>query len=546
MKRPVVWLLTAGMLCSASAWAGFPAGRTMKGYLAQRSGEYAGAIEQYKAALKEDPESVELRLRLVRLFTVFGEVDQAIRTLDDGLVKRPGDPDLLLMKAKTLTMAGRSAEAADTAAEAAEKGGSGKAYGLAIRLLQGTGRPERALELAQKWVAAAPSDADAHSQYGYVLEMTNRVEEAEKSYRKALDLKPGNTQIMDALAGTLAGSGKRDEAIKLYRSVVEANPHEVDARLSLAELLMDAGQPQKARELLAESEKWVRGPALSYLRMGLLYLEVGDPEGALRVIESIPELERDERAWFFLGAARLGMEKFDQAIEAFERISPTSALYVEGLIRRSQALRESGRGEQAVSILKTWLAEHGEDLEATLALSALLQSLERQQEAADLLQAYLVARDPKDTRLYFALGAVYDKLGDSDKSIAFMRKVLELDPKHAHALNYIGYSYADRGINLDEAEKLTRQAVELLPDNGYILDSLGWVFFKQKRYAEARDTLEKALKMSADDPVIWEHLGDVYLALGDKAKAKEAYGKAIAIKPDTPGVKDKLDGLEGR
>ena len=108
------------------------------------------------------------------------------------------------------------------------------------------------------------------------------------------------------------------------------------------------------------------------------------------------------------------------------------------------------------------------------------------------------------------------KLNRFEESIKSMEKVLDIDPQNADALNFIGYSYADRGIHLDEAEQMIVQALKIKPDNGYILDSLGWVHFKKNKYDSALKHLKRALELLPDDPNIMEHLGDVYLKIGQE------------------------------
>ncbi len=127
--------------------------------------------------------------------------------------------------------------------------------------------------------------------------------------------------------------------------------------------------------------------------------------------------------------------------------------------------------------------------------------------------------DPDQAELYFRLGALLDKLGQKRESIQQLKTALKLDPFHALALNYLGYTYAERGTNLDEAEDLIKRALKVRPNDGYIIDSLGWVYFKKKKYDEALVELEKAWKLVPNDPVIGEHLGDVYFkkALWEKA-----------------------------
>jgi tetratricopeptide (TPR) repeat protein len=127
-----------------------------------------------------------------------------------------------------------------------------------------------------------------------------------------------------------------------------------------------------------------------------------------------------------------------------------------------------------------------------------------------------------------------------------MKVVIGIDPKHANALNYLGYTYAELGENLDEAERLIKAALKEKPDDGYITDSLGWVYYKKRLYTKALKYLEKAVSLVPDDPTILEHLGDVYLEMSNKEKALEFYQRSLnKKKKDTADLEKKIQGLMG-
>ncbi|MBP1731840.1 MAG: hypothetical protein H6Q55_2269, partial [Deltaproteobacteria bacterium] len=136
---------------------------------------------------------------------------------------------------------------------------------------------------------------------------------------------------------------------------------------------------------------------------------------------------------------------------------------------------------------------------------------------------------------------------ESDKAVEYMEQVLKIEPEHANALNFIGYTWAEKGINLDRAEQMISKALEKKPGDGYIQDSLGWVYYQKGDYQKALEELMKAHNRVPDDPMIAEHIGDVYVKLGDRANAVSFYEKALSL--DKKGerkqiVEDKLKGLE--
>jgi len=117
--------------------------------------------------------------------------------------------------------------------------------------------------------------------------------------------------------------------------------------------------------------------------------------------------------------------------------------------------------------------------------------------------------------------------GMKSSSIQEMKAVIELDPEHASALNYLGYTYAELGENLDEAERLIKKALIYRPEDGFITDSLGWVYFKKGLIDQAVAMLEKAVDLEPNDSVILEHLGDAYLKANEKVKALEFYNRSL-------------------
>ena len=124
---------------------------------------------------------------------------------------------------------------------------------------------------------------------------------------------------------------------------------------------------------------------------------------------------------------------------------------------------------------------------------------------------------------------------------AQLKKTIELDLNNVEALNYLGYTYAEKGINLDEAFQLIERAVNLEPGSGYIRDSLGWVYYKKGFYNDALREIKKALELTKNDPVIFEHLGDVYLKLDDKENAIDAWQKAIEFDEKEEGLKERVE-----
>jgi len=148
-----------------------------------------------------------------------------------------------------------------------------------------------------------------------------------------------------------------------------------------------------------------------------------------------------------------------------------------------------------------------------------------------------------NVQLHYSLGVLYEKTDRLKAAIKEMEHVLKLDPQNADAMNFIGYSYADRGIMLQEAEELIKKALSLKPGNGYMLDSLGWVYFRQEKITEAIKYLKEAIAVLPDDPTITEHLGDAYVKSGRHEEARETYEKVLKLNPNNQAVREKIEKL---
>jgi tetratricopeptide (TPR) repeat protein len=136
---------------------------------------------------------------------------------------------------------------------------------------------------------------------------------------------------------------------------------------------------------------------------------------------------------------------------------------------------------------------------------------------------------PQNPDVLYQIGMLHERLGETDKALNYMEEVLRIDPDYANALNFVGYTWADKGINLPEAEAKIKKALSQRPDDAYIRDSIGWVYYKKGEYTQALTELLRAFQAMPDDPTIAEHLGDVYAALKEYGKAVEYLNKALGL-----------------
>jgi tetratricopeptide (TPR) repeat protein len=237
-----------------------------------------------------------------------------------------------------------------------------------------------------------------------------------------------------------------------------------------------------------------------------------------------------------------------KAVELFRQGIEEKPDYVSLYPAYARALERGGVPREAETVLNRALVDHP----APEVYEALASTYQRQGRLGDAISLLTDAlqKHPGDEMLLFTLGAAYEKRGDVDKSIEKMRAILKIDPDNAAAMNFIGYTLADRGRDkdFDEAEKLVNRALELKPDSGAFMDSLGWLYFRRGDFNRAVNTLEKAAALSPGEPLIIEHLGDAYQGISKRAQAADAYRRALdalrVAPPEPQDAKNLKLGLE--
>ncbi|MCI0421454.1 MAG: tetratricopeptide repeat protein, partial [Acidobacteria bacterium] len=239
-------------------------------------------------------------------------------------------------------------------------------------------------------------------------------------------------------------------------------------------------------------------------------------------------------------------KQLDKALAASESAVKAHPEDKDLKLLHADVLSESGKPAQAIELLQKMLS--GTDDDAKI-YSAMIQVYQRDKKFKEAEKTLLTAEKffKNKEAFHFMLGSMYERQKDYEKAEKTFKKVIELNPKHAAALNYLGYMLADRGVRLEESLDLIKKAVDLDPNNGAYLDSLGWVYFKLNRVDEAETYLKKALDRVRKDPTIHEHLGDVYYRKGQYVEARAAWELSLANSQDeeeTRKVQKKIEELK--
>lgn len=228
-------------------------------------------------------------------------------------------------------------------------------------------------------------------------------------------------------------------------------------------------------------------------------------------------------------------QQYEQAAALYATVPESAPAYYIAEIGRAEATTAMGRGEAAIEILTALARKFPQNITVQVALGDGYKRAEKWPDALRAYDAALALPVPDEGRMwsvYFSRGMAHERNGDFPKAAADMRKSLELSPDRPEVLNYLGYSYVDRGENLDEALDMIQRAVAARPDSGYIIDSLAWALYRMGRYDEALVHMEKASLLEPVDPVVTDHLGDVYWAAGRQMEARFQWRRALSFSPE--------------
>ncbi|MBZ5585860.1 MAG: tetratricopeptide repeat protein, partial [Acidobacteriia bacterium] len=389
---------------------------------------------------------------------------------------------------------------------------------------------------------------------------------AAEALRRALELSPDNSHIQEALARDLLFSDQLDEALKLYQGLASDEPREPAYRLRVAQIYRSKHDLAKAREELNKAKQLdPENVDVAYEEVNLLDAEGKSDQAVARLKALLDQTERRTYSASQSGyraqlLERLGLlyrnsNDYQQAIAAFRQIAAldnSGAPRVAGLIidtyrqakdfdsalreadaalkkfpeermvhiAHAEVLSDQGKIDQAVAEL-TALPKGDHDFQLQIEMAQLYEKGKRWADMSKSLAdaEKLASSDDEKETVLFLRGAMYERTKKYDEAEAMFRKVLDVSPNNAGALNYLGYMLADRNVRLDEAYRFVRKALDLDPQNGAYLDSMGWVYYRQGKLNEAEETLVRAIDRIGQDPTVHDHLGDVYFKLG---KTKEA------------------------
>jgi tetratricopeptide (TPR) repeat protein len=345
--------------------------------------------------------------------------------------------------------------------------------------------------------------------------------------RRALELRPG-WELAALFQARALQRDAADQAIVFLDGFLKGNPGARDARLNLARLLVSARRYPEARkqfEILVGEAPNNPEIAMAVATLSLQAKDYAAAELQLRRALEINPKEPDV-VRLYLGQVNEELKRDDQALQWYSSVAPGSEQFIAAQARYAGVLARQGKLAEARKYLQNVAAGDAQQrLQLTLAEASLLREVHAYQDAFEFLGAAL-AKTPDEPDLLYDYAMAAEKVGRNDVLEASLRQVIAMRPTNAHAYNALGYSLADRNERLAEAYTLIETAHKLAPEDSYILDSLGWVLFRQGRHQEALGYLQRAHE-ARPDAEISAHLGEVLWALGRQAEARKVWAEAL-------------------
>ena len=519
------------------------------GKTAENNHRFDEALEAYEKALLCDEQSEYVSRNLAILLIKLNRKEQAAKLLDKIIGSNPEETEDRVLLAKLYASMGRTDEAVAIYQELLEIKEDHDILLMLGTLYAQKKEYDKANKILNRLVQLEGDSYLAHYYLARLYRELQYFDKAAASYEMALELN-WSERLAIEIAEFYENQHEQEKAIVLYRQIVDEGDANELIRTRLVNLYLSLEQDDKAlaelrvlKDLLPESHS----VDITISRI-LLVREKYDEaiELLLGALQEFPDLAAGH---YLLGLAYFRKGEMEKARKQLEIIEPEANVYEDSILLQARILKDSDNLDDAIGLLEELI---GDSSTRKANFIILLATLYKEKEEIDRgLEVYERGMElfPDNVNLLYSYGIYLEKIGKQEQAMATMQQVLNLEPDNAAALNYVGYTWADKNVHLDKAFEYIMRAVGLMPEDGYIRDSLGWVYFKRGDIDQAIIELERALELVESDPVIHEHLGDAYLQKGEDNKALSNYEKAYEMYEEEDKkaiVQEKIDSLKAR
>ncbi len=482
-------------------------------YTSMKIGAEAEAARYLQILNKKHPENIERQLLLAHLFVQLEKREEAIELYLYVLKDNPENISALLQLALIYSIEKKFRPAE-------------KAFLTAIKL-------QKNLYPANLYLARLYAEND-------------EIQKAFTWYRKSLDLK-WSPELINEMIKLGTKNKQYDDLLRIYESVLKKNPLNELAGFGMIQTLLLLGKEKQAISKILEQKIKNKAPQKYDLILSRYYFSKKKFKEAESLLLSTLKETPSSIAHYLLALTYLKQKKNTLALKRLKFLNPQDSEYQDAIHLQVKILQDMNKNNEAEVLLQKKIADkiHVQPFDYLL-LASLYQNMKKNDLAVEILELGTKAFN-QDEQLLFELGLLLEENGQPKLAIKKMQQLLAINSQHAEALNYIGYTWADKNIHLKQALKLIQQAVRILPNNCYIHDSLGWAYYRLGEFEKARKELESAISLAPKDPFIYDHLGDVYLQLLLPGKALNSYKEAYILfssQEKKMRVKNKIDTIE--
>lgn len=501
---------------------------------------YAEALEAYEKALICDPSADYVAEKIPVLLIQLGRFDEATVWLENYIKTRPEKTVQRYILARLKIKDGKVDEAIQLYQDALDLDPQNNNVRLRLGALYSKKGQYKVAESIFKTILQ--EDESSYFAVLYLARLYSKTDElglAEKRYLEALEIN-WSKELSYEIAEFYNLRKKFQKAQEVYQQILVRHEKDERAALGVVQTYLFLQRGEEALQELTRIREFTKNPQRIDIVRSQILINIGETKRAKDVLINLLKEDSLAQASYLLGIIYYEELNFIEALNVLKHILPTAAEYRESMLLQVRILEEQNRSDQSIQLLQNALSQEATRLPVFYSLLAsIYQKIKQPAEAVNVLLQGLDYY-PDNQALLYEYAILMEKRGDHEAAMNAMQEILRINPNHADSLNFIGYSWADRNINLKRAYKYIRKAIKLKPESGYIQDSLGWVYYRLGEYDKAKVELERAIELEPDDPYIYEHLGDTYRALGNKEKSLFNYQKALEILTD----EEKIESIQ--
>jgi tetratricopeptide (TPR) repeat protein len=505
-----------------------------------------GAIREYEEALKEDPNSATMELEVAILYQRQGEAKKALAHVEKALKLNPDMQDAYFVLAGLHVGLNQLQEAIQEYERILVMDPDNREARLFLAALYAQQRQfPKAIHAIEEILRLEPKSVVGRYYLGRFYLESDKLAEARQQFHRVLAMDPKFVPAIFDLAVILEKEKQYNRALVMYRRVLRHQPGNARAWANIGRVLLILNRYAEAQRAFRKVKALEKNEPAAQFNIGLICLEQKLPEDAIRELRPLLSNPRyQDRARYYIAMALEEKGDLKAACREYQLVDRTAEQFIPARLRLAYLLYQLGEKERARHLLDDLrkLAPHREEIYLTE--SYFLEEENLWDRAIKVLEAG-VNKVARPAELYYHLAVLFEKTSNREESIKNIKKVLELDPDNPDAQNFLGYTYAEAGIHLDEAEKLIRSALRAKPESGHIIDSLGWVLYKKGEYGKAAEELERAHKIMPNDGTVAEHLGDAYLQQKRYPEALRLFRQAEGLEnADVNQLRQKIKKLE--